>query len=70
MDLLLTVCELTLPVLALIGLGILCRTKKVFDAKGIDGLKKLISRYLMPVTLFNSLAKIQLSGTVDRKSVV
>ncbi len=64
MDLLLTVCELTLPVLALIGLGILCRTKKIFDAKGIDGLKKLISRYLMPVTLFNSLAKIQLSGTV------
>ena len=64
MNLLLTVCELTLPVLVLIGLGILCRTKKVFDAKGIDGLKKLISRYLMPVTLFNSLAKIQLSGTV------
>ena len=64
MDLLLTVCELTLPVLVLIGLGIICRTKKVFDAKGIDGLKKLISRYLMPVTLFNSLAKIQLSGTV------
>ena len=44
MDLLLTVCELTLPVLVLIGLGILCRTKKVFDAKGIDGQKKLISR--------------------------
>ena len=64
MDLLLTVCELTLPVLVLIGLGILYRTKKVFDAKGIAGLKKLISRYLMPVTLFNSLAKIQLSGTV------
>lgn len=64
MELLLTVLELTLPVVALIGLGMICRRYKIFDANGIGGLKKLISRYLMPFTLFNSLAKIELSGTV------
>lgn len=64
MDLFLTVCELTLPVIVLIGLGVVCRARGIFDARAIDGLKRLISRYLMPFTLFNSLAKIELSGTV------
>ena len=64
MELLLTVLELTLPVVVLIGLGMICRRYKIFDTNGIGGLKKLISRYLMPATLFNSLAKIELSGTV------
>ncbi len=60
MDLFLTVCELTLPVIVLIGLGVVCRARGIFDARAIDGLKRLISRYLMPFTLFNSLAKIEL----------
>ena len=64
MDLFLTVCELTLPVIVLIGLGVVCRARGIFDARAIDGLKRLISRYLMPFTLFNSLATIELSGTV------
>ena len=62
MDLFLTVCELTLPVIVLIGLGVVCRARGIFDARAIDGLKRLISRYLMPFTLFNSLAKIELSA--------
>ena len=64
MNLLLIVCELTLPVLALLGLGMICRACRIFDTNSIDGLKKLISRYLMPFTLFRSLASIDLSGTV------
>lgn len=43
MDLFLTVCELTLPVIVLIGLGVVCRARGIFDARAIDGLKRLIS---------------------------
>lgn len=40
MDLFLTVCELTLPVIVLIGLGVVCRARGIFDARAIDGLKR------------------------------
>ena len=53
MDLFLTVCELTLPVIVLIGLGVVCRARGIFDAPAIDCLKRQIIPKNIPVNQFN-----------------
>lgn len=40
------------PILILLGLGVFCRRKAVFDSNGIEALKTLSIRFLWPVVLF------------------
>lgn len=48
------ILEMALPVLIMLGLGYFCKTKNIFDERGLQGLKSFISNITLPVVLFNA----------------
>lgn len=54
MELALKIAQMVAPVIAMIGLGCLCRKKQYIDDKGLAGLKGLIGNITLPVVLFNA----------------
>ncbi len=50
----LQVVQMVLPIVAVLLLGALCRARKFFDAKGLAGLKAVVSNICLPVVLFNA----------------
>ena len=61
MDKLLSVAEMVLPVLVMIGIGSLARKTKIIDKSGLDGLKAVISRITIPVVLFLAFYSVEYS---------
>ena len=55
----LEIVEMVLPVLVMIGLGFLCNKRRLFDEKGLAGLKALIGDITLPVVLFNAFLSAQ-----------
>ena len=54
MELALKITQMVAPVIAMIGLGCLCRKKQYIDHKGLAGLKGLIGNITLPAVLFNA----------------
>lgn len=54
MELALRIAQMVLPVIVMIGLGLVCRKKQYIDNKGLLGLKGLIGNITLPVVLFNA----------------
>lgn len=50
----LQVVQMVLPIVIILGLGMLCRWKNIFDMKGLAGLKSVVSNICLPVVLFNA----------------
>ncbi len=50
----LQIIQMALPVLFTFVLGYFCKQKQIIDAKGINGLKSLVSNITLPVVLFNA----------------
>lgn len=54
MELALKIAQMVVPVVAVIGLGCLCRRRGYIDDKGLQGLKGIIGNITLPVVLFNA----------------
>ena len=54
MELALKITQMVASVIAMIGLGCLCRKKQYIDHKGLAGLKGLIGNITLPAVLFNA----------------
>ena len=50
----LQVVQMVLPIVILLGLGVLCRRKDIFDMNGLAGLKAVVGDICLPVVLFNA----------------
>lgn len=50
-----------LPVFMLIGLGVFCRKKRIFNEEGILSLKALVTKIMLPILIFNTLATAKYS---------
>ncbi len=60
----LQVFQMVLPIVVMLGLGLLCRRKNIFDMKGLAGLKSVVGDICLPVVLFNAFFTAHYSGTV------
>lgn len=60
----LQVVQMVLPIVVVLLLGTLCRARKFFDAKGLAGLKAVVSNICLPVVLFNAFFTANYSLTV------
>lgn len=60
----LQVIQMVLPIVILLGLGMLCRRKNLFDQKGLAGLKSVVGDVCLPVVLFNAFFTANYSATV------
>ncbi len=60
----LQVVQMVLPIVVVLLLGALCRARKFFDAKGLAGLKAVVSNICLPVVLFNAFFTASYSLTV------
>lgn len=54
MTLFLQISEMVLPVLLALGLGWLCKTRRLFGTDGLAALKAIIGKITLPVVLFNA----------------
>ena len=61
MQTILEICQLVLPVLTLILIGQLCKLRGSINQEVVNGCKTLICNYFLPITLFYSLATVELS---------
>ena len=50
----LSVLEMVLPIVLLLGLGTLCRRKQLLTLDGLAGLKSIVGNICLPVVLFNA----------------
>ncbi len=50
----LQVIQMVLPIVTMLGLGMLCRRKNIFDMNGLAGLKAVVGDICLPVVLFNA----------------
>ena len=50
----LQVVQMVLPIVVMLGLGLLCRRKNIFDMNGLAGLKSVVGDICLPVVLFNA----------------
>ena len=50
----LQVIQMVLPIVIMLGLGMLCRRKNIFDMNGLAGLKAVVGDICLPVVLFNA----------------
>ena len=59
----LQVIQMVLPIVVMLGLGMVCRRKNIFDMNGLAGLKAVVGDVCLPVVLFNAFftAKYSLS---------
>ncbi|MBQ9910818.1 MAG: AEC family transporter [Lachnospiraceae bacterium] len=64
MNITVSVLEMVLPVLVLIGIGALLRTTKLVSADGMSGVKMLVTDVMLPVVLFNALATAHYSVNI------
>lgn len=48
------IVEMVLPIILLLLLGALCRSRQIFTAEGLRGLKAVVSDLCLPVVLFNA----------------
>ncbi len=60
----LQVIQMVLPIIALLGLGMVCRKKNIFDMNGLAGLKAVVGDVCLPVVLFNAFFTPHYSATV------
>ena len=60
----LQVIQMVLPIVILLGLGMLCRRKKIFDSNGLAGLKAVVGDVCLPVVLFNAFFTAHYSAAV------
>lgn len=60
----LQVIQMVLPIVILLGLGMLCRRKKIFDPNGLAGLKAVVGDVCLPVVLFNAFFTAHYSAAV------
>lgn len=59
---LLRVLETALPVFVMLGIGMLCRAKRVLNQAGVDALKSVAVNIALPAVLFNAFAAADYSG--------
>ena len=52
------VVEIVLPVIVMLVLGIVCKKKKFLNREGIDNIKFLVTRIMVPVAVFHALATV------------
>ena len=60
----LSILQMTLPVLLTFGLGYLCNRKQVFGAQGLEGLKAVVGNITLPAVLFFAFFTADYSGTI------
>ncbi len=60
----LQVFQMVLPIVVMLGLGLLCRKRQIFDMNGLAGIKAVVSNICLPVVLFNAFFTAHYSGTV------
>lgn len=60
----LSILQMVLPVLAAIGLGALCRHKKLFGEEGLAGLKTIVGKITLPAVLFYAYFTAEYSGKI------
>lgn len=60
----LQVVQMVLPIVVLLGLGMVCRQKNIFDPKGLAGLKAVVGDICLPVVLFNAFFTARYSAAV------
>ena len=56
------VLEVVFPVLAMILLGIMCRRLHFISREGIDNIKFLVTKIVLPVAIFHALGTVEYSG--------
>ncbi len=64
MELLISTLTLVLPVIVLLGIGMMCRVKGFLSPEAIKGMKNLASMILLPTVVFNALVRMELSVTL------
>lgn len=60
----LQVVQMVLPIVVMLGLGLLCRRKNIFDMNGLAGLKSVVGDICLPVVLFDAFFTAHYSTTV------
>lgn len=60
----LSVVQMVLPIILLLGLGVLCRKKQIIKTEGLAGIKSVVSDICLPVVLFNAFFTAKYSTTV------
>lgn len=60
----LQVVQMVLPIVVLLGLGMVCRRKRIFDMNGLAGLKAVVGDICLPVVLFNAFFTARYSAAV------
>lgn len=58
----LSILQMVLPVLVMVGLGYLCNRKKLFGAEGLSGLRAVVGNITLPVVLFTAFFTADYSG--------
>lgn len=58
----LSIIEMVFPVILAFLLGYLCKRKQIISAQGLEGIRSLVSRVLLPVVLFNAFFTAEYSG--------
>lgn len=58
------VVQMVLPIAIMLGLGVVCRQKGIFNMAGLAGIKAVVSDICLPVVLFNAFFTAQYSLTV------
>lgn len=66
----LQVAQMVVPIVVLLLLGALCRSRQIFDMKGLAGLKAVVGDICLPVVLFNAFFTAHYSLTVALVFVV
>ena len=56
------IAETILPVILALGLGMLCRSKKILSREGIDNLKKVVVNLTLPFVLLSAFATAEYSA--------
>lgn len=60
----LSVIQMVLPIILLLGLGVLCKKKQIIKLEGLAGIKSVVSDICLPVVLFNAFFTAHYSTTV------
>ncbi len=57
-----SVPETALPVFLALGLGMLCRSRKLLTREGVDALETVVINLTLPFVLFSAFATAEYSG--------
>ena len=50
------VVNVVLPVIVMLALGVICRMKNIISTEGMRCIKKYITAFALPVTIFHAIA--------------